>query len=380
MPRGSAYGMRPLGGRLGRRAARRAARAVRRRDARRAPRRLEPAAVASVADNVADGYRTVAGPLAAAPGEEVLIAGGAARSVGLYAVACAVALGAARVVYADTDEGRLERAAALGAEPVAVDRMAGEARPLPDHGRRHRRPRRTALRAPFDRARRRVHERGDLLRAGHAAPAAGDVHPRLHAAHQPRPRPRRDPRRALADRGGAAGPGAGDERGRRASTMPSPRSPNRRRSSSSCHDRVPPHRRLQLRRRPLRGDRAATRRQLLPLQALPASQRRVSVAQRPSGARLVPDRPGEDRLRMWKPEDGGEKWFCGACGSRSSRATSPTPTRSASGWARSTAIRASARASRQLRRLRRVVGADPRRRAPAAPRESPPSNLRRSGA
>ena len=24
---------------------------------------------------------------------------------------------------------------------------------------------------------------------------------------------------------------------------------------------------------------------------------------------------GEDSLRMWKPEDGGEKWFCGECGS-----------------------------------------------------------------
>jgi hypothetical protein len=24
---------------------------------------------------------------------------------------------------------------------------------------------------------------------------------------------------------------------------------------------------------------------------------------------------GEDRLRLWKPEDGGEKWFCGDCGS-----------------------------------------------------------------
>src|ERR671931_1391908 len=24
---------------------------------------------------------------------------------------------------------------------------------------------------------------------------------------------------------------------------------------------------------------------------------------------------GEDRLRMWKPDDGGEKWFCGDCGS-----------------------------------------------------------------
>jgi hypothetical protein len=24
---------------------------------------------------------------------------------------------------------------------------------------------------------------------------------------------------------------------------------------------------------------------------------------------------GEDRLRMWKPEGGGGKWFCGDCGS-----------------------------------------------------------------
>ena len=24
---------------------------------------------------------------------------------------------------------------------------------------------------------------------------------------------------------------------------------------------------------------------------------------------------GEDRLKHWKPQDGGEKWFCGDCGS-----------------------------------------------------------------
>ena len=24
---------------------------------------------------------------------------------------------------------------------------------------------------------------------------------------------------------------------------------------------------------------------------------------------------GEERLRMWQPERGGEKWFCGDCGS-----------------------------------------------------------------
>jgi hypothetical protein len=32
----------------------------------------------------------------------------------------------------------------------------------------------------------------------------------------------------------------------------------------------------------------------------------------PGAFRIV---AGEDRLRMWKPDDGGEKWFCGDCGS-----------------------------------------------------------------
>jgi hypothetical protein len=31
-----------------------------------------------------------------------------------------------------------------------------------------------------------------------------------------------------------------------------------------------------------------------------------------SACRIVAD---EDRLRLWKPDDGGEKWFCGDCGS-----------------------------------------------------------------
>ena len=50
----------------------------------------------------------------------MLVVGGWARSVGLYAAACALALGASRVVFADADPSRLERAAALGAETLAV--------------------------------------------------------------------------------------------------------------------------------------------------------------------------------------------------------------------------------------------------------------------
>jgi threonine dehydrogenase-like Zn-dependent dehydrogenase len=120
VPRGSAYGMKPLGGDWGGALA----------DLLRVPFAdamlvplpggLDPVAVASVADNVPDGYRTAAAPLAQQPGADVLVVGGAARSIGLYAAACAVALGAGRVVYADADAGRLERAQAVGAEPVEV--------------------------------------------------------------------------------------------------------------------------------------------------------------------------------------------------------------------------------------------------------------------
>lgn len=76
---------------------------------------------ASLSDNAVDGYRTVAGPLAENPGAEVLVVGGLAQSVGLFAVAAAMALGAGRVVYTDWDQARLACAAALGAEAVAVD-------------------------------------------------------------------------------------------------------------------------------------------------------------------------------------------------------------------------------------------------------------------
>ncbi len=125
VPRGSAYGMQPLGGDWG--GALSDVLRVPYADAMLVPLPggLDPVAVASVADNVPDGYRAVAGPLAADPGAEVLVVGGLARSVGLYAAACALALGAPRVVYADDDAGRLERAAALGAEPVGIDEKLG---------------------------------------------------------------------------------------------------------------------------------------------------------------------------------------------------------------------------------------------------------------
>lgn len=81
------------------------------------PAGVSPAAVASCSDNVPDAYRAVGPQLAAEPGAEVLVVGGAgAPSIGLYAAGLAVALGASRVVYLDQDPARLAIAAALGAE------------------------------------------------------------------------------------------------------------------------------------------------------------------------------------------------------------------------------------------------------------------------
>lgn len=74
------------------------------------------AVAANISDNIADGWRGVAGPLKARPGAGVLVIGGLAQSVGLYAAAAAVALGAGRVTYLDDDAGRRARAEAVGAQ------------------------------------------------------------------------------------------------------------------------------------------------------------------------------------------------------------------------------------------------------------------------
>jgi threonine dehydrogenase-like Zn-dependent dehydrogenase len=78
--------------------------------------------VASASDNIADGWRTVAGPLRSRPGAAVLVVGGRAKSVSLYAVASAVALGSERVDYLDTSYERLNIAERLGAHPIKLDK------------------------------------------------------------------------------------------------------------------------------------------------------------------------------------------------------------------------------------------------------------------
>jgi alcohol dehydrogenase len=84
--------------------------------------------LASAGDNVADGFRTVAPHLAARPGAPVLVVGGEAASVGLYAVLSALALGSTEVAYLDPDPSRTRIAESLGARSV---------------GRRYRKPERT---------------------------------------------------------------------------------------------------------------------------------------------------------------------------------------------------------------------------------------------
>lgn len=87
----------------------------------RVPEELDLARAAGLADNVSDGYRTVEGPLEDEPGAPVLVVGGLAQSVGLYAAMAAIALGSEKVVYTDRDPARLEIAASLGTEARLVD-------------------------------------------------------------------------------------------------------------------------------------------------------------------------------------------------------------------------------------------------------------------
>lgn len=82
------------------------------------PDSVPPWLAAAATDNIADGYRCVAQPLAAEPGARVLVIGGLASSIGLYAVAAARALGASEVTYVDDVTERYEIAERLGARVI----------------------------------------------------------------------------------------------------------------------------------------------------------------------------------------------------------------------------------------------------------------------
>jgi alcohol dehydrogenase len=75
---------------------------------------IDNASIASLSDNIPDGWRAVAPQLEDEPGADVLVCGGGG-SIGLYSVAIAVALGAGRVDWAGGSDAHRATAEALGA-------------------------------------------------------------------------------------------------------------------------------------------------------------------------------------------------------------------------------------------------------------------------
>jgi threonine dehydrogenase-like Zn-dependent dehydrogenase len=78
---------------------------------------VEPARIASLSDNIPDGWRTVGPHLADEPGATVLVCAGAG-SIALYSAAIAVALGAERVDFAGGMPHERDLAERLGANLV----------------------------------------------------------------------------------------------------------------------------------------------------------------------------------------------------------------------------------------------------------------------
>ena len=87
---------------------------------------IDPASLASASDNIPDGWRTVAPHLKKRPGAPVLVLGGSAASIGLYAAGIAVALGSSQVDYVDYDPDRLRIAKSLGANPIQIPEKTKE--------------------------------------------------------------------------------------------------------------------------------------------------------------------------------------------------------------------------------------------------------------
>ncbi len=82
------------------------------------PTGLDPLPLGSLPDNIVDGWRTVGPILARRPGASVLVIGGGAVSVGLYAAGIAAAMGASAVTYVDADADRRGIASRLGVGEV----------------------------------------------------------------------------------------------------------------------------------------------------------------------------------------------------------------------------------------------------------------------
>lgn len=91
------------------------------------PDEVSDKSAAGIADNVPDGFRSVAPYLADRPGAKVLIVGGLGQGVGLYAADAARALGAGNVIYLDDSPERLSLAQALGVTAIRRETFNGTA-------------------------------------------------------------------------------------------------------------------------------------------------------------------------------------------------------------------------------------------------------------
>ena len=88
----------------------------------RVPENVDPLRVAAASDNLADAWRAVVPALGERPGGSVLVIGGGAQSIGLYAAGLAVRHGASVVDYLDDRDARLEVAHGFGATAHRVSK------------------------------------------------------------------------------------------------------------------------------------------------------------------------------------------------------------------------------------------------------------------
>lgn len=84
------------------------------------PAALDPVTAIGAADMALDAWRAVGPALNERPEAAVLVVGGSASVIGLYAASIAVAMGAAEVVYWDGDEQRRQIAAGMGATALDI--------------------------------------------------------------------------------------------------------------------------------------------------------------------------------------------------------------------------------------------------------------------
>jgi alcohol dehydrogenase len=92
------------------------------------PAGVDPLRVAAASDNLSDAWRCVVPGLRVRPAGKVLVLGGAAQSIGLYAAGLAVRHGAEVVDYVDHRRERLDIAEKLGARPHST---ASKGKPRP---------------------------------------------------------------------------------------------------------------------------------------------------------------------------------------------------------------------------------------------------------